>query len=58
MKKIMKKLLCAALLCTMVLSLLTGCGKEGNSNSANAISGDYSEKISFTMTNWYSMTNA
>lgn len=58
MKKIMKKLVSSVLLGSMILGLLAGCGKDGDSNSANATSGDYSEKISFTMTNWYSMTNA
>lgn len=58
MKKLMKKLVSGILLCTMVLGLLVGCGKDKDTGSQSTGSGDYSEKISFTMTNWFSMTNA
>ena len=58
MKKLWKKLVSGALLCSMALGLLAGCGEGKEQEHGNAVSGDYEKKISFTMTNWYSMVNA
>lgn len=56
MKKLMKKLMCGLLVGSMVFGLLTGCGNDSESSGSG--NSDYDKKLSFTMTNWYSMTNA
>ena len=58
MKKLVKKLVSGVLLGSMVLGLLTGCGGDDKTASRDAANSDYDETISFSMTNWYSMTNA
>ena len=59
MKKLMKKIISCLLLAAMVLGLLAGCGGDsGSGETIAAESGNYEQKISFTMTNWYSMVNA
>lgn len=57
MKKVMKKLVCGVLLCTMIGSLLVGCGKDKKPSGGSGNS-DYDKKISFSITDWYSMSNA
>lgn len=56
MKKLMRKVVTGVLFCSMAVGLMTGCGKKEGTGSAG--SGDYDKKISFSMTNWYSMVNA
>lgn len=58
MKKLVKKLVSGVLLGSMVLGLLTGCGGDDKTARRDAANSDYDETISFSMTNWYSMTNA
>jgi len=58
MKKLAKKVVSGILLASMAIGLLTGCGDDGGSSNIPAESGNYEHKISFTMTNWYSMINS
>lgn len=59
MNKLVKRIVSGVLLCVMLVGLLAGCGEDKpNQIDIAAQSGNYEEKISFTMTNWYSMINA
>lgn len=59
MNKLVKRIVSGVLLAVMLIGLLAGCGGEKTVESnIDAESGNYEEKISFTMTNWYSMINA
>ena len=58
MKKLVKRIVSGLLLAVMAAGLLAGCGKEDPKETIDAVSGNYEQKISFTMTNWYSMINA
>lgn len=59
MNKLVKRIVSAMLLAVMVVGLLAGCGGTSTSSGTfEAESGNYEEKITFTMTNWYSMINA
>ncbi len=57
MKNSLKKVVSMILVGVMTCALFAGCGKNGGSGGS-ANSGNYDEKISFTMTSWYSKANA